>query len=475
MKNETYFNFKNYSNVLARHIYKNLESSEPPIVIGIHGEWGSGKSTLLEEIQDKIEEKNLKNNENFKEKKESEENQIFVVPVMFNAWRFEKEEHLIIPLLKTLYYELKKLDTKTKSEKIFGEAQKIVEQTISTTLDGLKAIIYSVTEATASLDIPLVGTLEVKVDPNSGKSFMKERNEEREKEEKARNYTSKYESIYFDILEKIKALSNPSIVKESHQNISSTYALKFLFLIDDLDRCLPENTVKMLESIKLFLDIENCAFVMAVDKEIVELGVEHHYKAYREFEQELPITGNEYLEKMITLPFALPSIQKEDIRTFIKEQYSELELKENSDDILNLIIDTVPLIPRKIIRTLDLYSYKLDLVKELGMDLDKKIMLIMTLIELFIPELYRYAKKEFAKQEEQKESDVFRLIIDRRYKADNDNEDLNSISYSDNKLNEIFINFVHTRNQFNVDMLFEKILKYDNFQLTLTKYYRLEG
>lgn len=422
---------------------------------------------MLQEIQDEIQEKNVKD-------KQSKKKQIFIVPVMFNAWRFEKEEHLIIPLLKTLYYELKNLENRTKFEKATESIQNLFKETISSVMDGLKAIIYSVTEATASVDVPLIGSIEVKVDPNSGENFRKEQNKKREEQEKSRNYSSKYESIYFDIIEQLKALSSPNVAKESHDGVSLSYELKFLFLIDDLDRCLPENTVKMLESIKLFLDIENCAFVMAVDREIVELGVEHHYKAYREFNQELPITGNEYLEKMITLPFSLPFIQKEDIRTFIIEEYSESELalEDNSNDILNLIVDTVPLIPRKIIRTLDLYSYKLDLDKKLCTKVDKKVMAMMTLLELFIPELYRYAKKEFSKQEEQVESYVFRTLVDRMYKIVNDEKKFGSSLPFNKELNEIFRNFFESRNQFNIYVFFKYIIDYGSFQKELSQYYR---
>ena len=90
------FNFVEYSAVLTTCIKNNLKNREKPIVIGIHGEWGSGKSTLLKEIE--------KESQKFDEKRDD----FIIVPIFFNAWRFEKEEHLIVPLLKTLYYELDK-------------------------------------------------------------------------------------------------------------------------------------------------------------------------------------------------------------------------------------------------------------------------------------------------------------------------------------------------------------------------------
>lgn len=112
------------------------------------------------------------------------------------------------------------------------------------------------------------------------------------------------------------------------------HAIRLLFLIDDLDRCLPEKAVEMLESIKLFLDVEGCAFVLALDDEVVERGIVHRYRDYifqgngqRQDEKslaQLPITGSEYLEKIIHLPFRLPQPSRIEIRRFLRERYPEL-------------------------------------------------------------------------------------------------------------------------------------------------------
>ncbi len=81
----------------------------------------------------------------------------------------------------------------------------------------------------------------------------------------------------------------------------------------------------MMEAIKLFLEVEGCAFVLALDDEVVERGILHRYRDYLFQWQEHqrghgvnpdgespatyaspPITGAEYLEKMIHLPVRLP-------------------------------------------------------------------------------------------------------------------------------------------------------------------------
>ena len=47
--------------------------------------------------------------------------------------------------------------------------------------------------------------------------------------------------------------------------------------IDDLDRCLPENAVTVMESLKLYLDRANCVFVVAAEAVIIEEGIRQRY------------------------------------------------------------------------------------------------------------------------------------------------------------------------------------------------------
>ncbi len=69
-----------------------------PLAVGLFGEWGSGKTHQLKLIQKKILESpiGIEDRENTFPK--------VTIPIFFNAWRFEKEEHIIIPLFQTLLH-----------------------------------------------------------------------------------------------------------------------------------------------------------------------------------------------------------------------------------------------------------------------------------------------------------------------------------------------------------------------------------
>jgi len=63
-----------------------IRESPPRFAVGIFGDWGSGKTTLMDQIRRKLGKT--------------------VVPVEFNAWRYEREPQLLIPLLDTVRGDL---------------------------------------------------------------------------------------------------------------------------------------------------------------------------------------------------------------------------------------------------------------------------------------------------------------------------------------------------------------------------------
>jgi hypothetical protein len=72
--------FPDYADAFAEII----RLTPPRFAIGLLGSWGSDKTTLMRAIEERI---------------ESREE---ITLVWFNAWRYEREEHLIIPLLDVL-------------------------------------------------------------------------------------------------------------------------------------------------------------------------------------------------------------------------------------------------------------------------------------------------------------------------------------------------------------------------------------
>ena len=83
-----------------------------------------------------------------------------------------------------------------------------------------------------------------------------------------------------------------------------------MVFVDDLDRCLPDKAIQVLEALKLFLDVEGCIFVLGLDPEAIEDAVRTRYQG--------EVKARQYLEKIIQLPFILPPIEDEPMREYVK-------------------------------------------------------------------------------------------------------------------------------------------------------------
>jgi hypothetical protein len=402
-------------------------SAIEPLAVGLFGEWGSGKTHQLKLIQERI--KRIQTKEYTPKENESTfPKKITSIPIFFNAWRFEKEEHIILPLFQTL------LDALENHERTLGEKAK---RALKPLLYHMKNVLFSLHKGIKPLSVAktirgvVTGDVEDLAEVHnlvSTKDIL-DAGKEKTNEEQVNNQSltellksDPLQSIYLNIpqwIEKITLFEN----------------VNFVFLIDDLDRCLPENTLKMLESIKLFLDVPSCAFVLAVDDDVVERGVVHHYRDYlqqnnntiiymnKEDEentksnepkmQELPITGHEYLEKMIQLPLRLPTPNTSNVRSFLADHSDEWKklvnkdfdthrkprneeilngepIKSPYDELMDFFVKSIPPKPRKIKRVALLFESKLQLMDALELKVDPMLLAKIVLLELFSPKLLRF-------------------------------------------------------------------------------------
>ena len=81
---------------------------------------------------------------------------------------------------------------------------------------------------------------------------------------------------------KAKSLSSPpkeiQALRVNFEEALVEMGVTLVVLIDDLDRCLPETTISTLEAIRLFLFLENTAFVIAADNEMIKHAVKRHFE-----------------------------------------------------------------------------------------------------------------------------------------------------------------------------------------------------
>jgi len=95
---------------------------------------------------------------------------------------------------------------------------------------------------------------------------------------------------------------------------------KLVIFIDDLDRCLPENAIKLLESLKNIFCEGNCIFILALDKETIARGIKNRYSELT------PNECKDYLDKIINFGLDIPELEDLDFNKYIFSLNKDLKL-----------------------------------------------------------------------------------------------------------------------------------------------------
>jgi len=323
--------------------------TDSPMTIGVFGNWGSGKTSLMRLMYEIVDGHG--------------KDQRAAVPVWFNAWQYEREEHLIIPLIATMARDIKKkrdqwekitLDTevtdagKTALKKIMEGGEKVH--------NALRAVIYGISMK-GKLDVPMVGELEI---TTSMKDMI-------ERYEAVTQDTFMARSLYFDAFDQLRALSHDKEIEKP----------QIVVFIDDLDRCFPEQAVRLLESVKLILHQPNFAFVLGIYPQIIEEFVRNKYAA------QYPVDAikaasttdddelchrmndylkyfNQYLDKIVQVRHYVPERPPEQMQAYIKALLEDAGVASEflvegikEDDLFNLIAEVGRRNPRDIVRKIN--------------------------------------------------------------------------------------------------------------------------
>jgi len=158
--------------------------------------------------------------------------------------------------------------------------------------------------------------------------------------------------------------------------------VRLVVFIDDLDRCLPEKTIEILEVIKLFLDVPKCIFVIGVEKEAIERGIEVRYKSK---EQKMPISGQDYIEKIIQIPFVLPPIRKDDMAAFIEK----LGIREREKRYATIVAKGAICNPRKVKMFLNVLRIRHAIVERTCGGINPDLSAKLLVFEYGFPEFYK--------------------------------------------------------------------------------------
>lgn len=111
---------------------------------------------------------------------------------------------------------------------------------------------------------------------------------------------------------------------------------RFVFAIDDLDRCSPEGVMKTLEAVRLVMDLENVVVIIAIDQRIALASLSLNYKDLSEHHVADPLAiARDYLSKVINSSLILGRPSDNDIDSYLEENLwkESITLKQKGSDI----------------------------------------------------------------------------------------------------------------------------------------------
>ncbi len=255
--------------------------TKTPMAIAVYGDWGAGKTTAMKWLHGLIDEWN---------KNVKAEKKIKIRPVGFYPWKYDKKEDVWRGLISEVI--INSIDVKGATIQTVKNAARqfglFLGRSFLHVLAGVKLKAKDPGD-TAEADIDLASIKEILAEY-----------QEAAHPEKA--YLNEFES------------SLENWIKETLGNDE-----RMVIFIDDLDRCMPEIALQVLEALKLYLKIEKLFFVVGVDKKVIDKLVKEHYKRLGLDEDK----SKNYLAKMFQVEVQVePSEQQ--ISDFLDEQLKEI-------------------------------------------------------------------------------------------------------------------------------------------------------
>lgn len=340
----------------VRLIRTAVEDTTPPYVFGLLGDWGTGKTSALHLLADSFEE--------------------CFVPIRFNAWLYENEANVVYPLLHAI--------KKSYEQQVPQRAQE----------EGFLRSFTKVATATA-VSIADIG-LRVLTKKMSGEALsLKDVSDHLERSEAEAGPVEKILGQWVDEVDNLQKSFREllEVYVEAYAQSRGVPAdkIRFVLLIDDLDRCLPESALSLLERIKNFLAVPPCVYVLALNPRTIYRGIQIKYKG-------LEIDGREYLEKILSYSFYVPPPTVNKVAAFASSQLTRLIAEAGAEARFSeqfasfgATLETCGFLnPRKIKRILNRFllflgTYEAELSK---FDLGNVVRLLI--LAEYYPELFRF-------------------------------------------------------------------------------------
>jgi hypothetical protein len=303
--------------------------TKPPLTIGLYAAWGMGKSFLMNKIKEELRAKERRSREN-------DQTELCFHFIDFNAWEYSTSDNLWAGLITSLYGQVEKA---YKPWQIYRfrwtkRFRKNLRKTFGWggvfTLLGLALALFldegtagQVTDVFSNLQ-NLFGTAFLSGSTLAALiAFLRAARDlldstaPRSKELQSM-VSRKDFSTQIGFMDEIKGeiADMLTLIRDIEKG---KRAVRFVIFVDDLDRCPPSKAVEVLEAILLLLSYQEGDapfFVfLAIDARVIVKAVEVHYGKML---TEAGISGYEFLDKVVQIPFRIPPAGPDAMKRYIQ-------------------------------------------------------------------------------------------------------------------------------------------------------------
>ena len=287
-----------------------------PLTIGVYGDWGAGKSSVLAFIEQQF----------------AQEPDVLVIT--FNGWLFQGYEDTKSALMESVVTEL--VRNQPTNQKALRLAKSLLDKINWFKIAKVGAagmMTLAATAATAHI-APAMAPIVAGHGALSFLSGLFAPKLEKNGDDKDKDKDINYEDFIRDEAGGTLPGQFQQFRQQFRELIQTASISKLVVLVDDLDRCLPQTVIEILEAIRLFLFVEGTTFVLSADEHLIEYAARKHFP-------DLPVDRTEYtrnyLEKLVQIPFRLPSLNRLQSSNYISFLLLQQHLQTETDTLIRIV------------------------------------------------------------------------------------------------------------------------------------------
>lgn len=290
--NDTDQDFLNFTGVAGTVAEIIVQADNRPISIGVSGAWGVGKSSMIRLIQKSLLGRDTGAPSRF-------------VFVNFNAWLYQGFDDARAALMEVIAKALEEEAEKQKTG--MDKATDLFKR-----INWLRTAKVTGSIVAAMAGVPPLALAGEALDFVKGLGTGETTGEEVSAVEKGAKKVGS--AAKGGLLHPKPVFSPPQAIhglRQAFVDMLKELKVTLVVLIDDLDRCLPETTISTLEAMRLFLFLENTAFVIAADNEMIKHAVRRHFDGVDD-----DLVTN-YFDKLIQVPIRVPPLGTQEVRAYL--------------------------------------------------------------------------------------------------------------------------------------------------------------